>query len=299
MPRFPFHQTAEWEPGFNRKVKLLFFAYAVYESERFGHTEVALCSDRETEEKWSDQNTDSFSRLCWDHPITTEIMRAAAKERFPVEFECNGVNYTLLRYNFRPEERFYNPFRKNHVARRIRWAAYDDIYVYSDRCRCTRCFFRYGFDSIENVCARVKTRGTPPHTVEMDMQCCRHCQTYFIDAQSLAHYERKYGPLKITRHHITGNETWADPRDTWTYNPDTVLSRNGYSTGLYTVQRQNILTDLIVSGKSSKAEIKDILTRFIVQRGERCPNAREKWESDLEFVNRFGLYEQPVVEFTG
>lgn len=89
----------------------------------------------------------------------------------------------------------------------------------------------------------------------MDMQYCKGCGRWFIDAQSLAQYERTYGLLMIDKHHLISNENWSGEKDPRKYNQDTVLSRNGYSTKLYNIERRNILEYLISSGESSKAEI--------------------------------------------
>lgn len=275
----------------------MFFANARCESREYGIVTIAICSDYETEQLWEDTSTNQFYRLCCKRPIAQEIMKAAALDVLPVGFTCNEVYYTLISYNHRPEERFYNEYRKNHVVRKERLARNSDIYVYLERCRCTSCYFQWGFDSIENVCGLVQTRSGPMKTVEIDVQHCRQCGKYFVDMSSLKNYEKKYGLLRISKHYITGNEEELGTRDSYTYKENTVLSRNGYSTQLLSYERRNILSNLIVSGKSSKAEIKDILTRFISQRGKRNPNACAAWESDLEFVNDFDIQNQDVVRF--
>ena len=54
---------------------------------------------------------------------------------------------------------------------------------------------------------------------------------------------------------------------------------------------------MIDSGKYSKYEIKGVLSRFIKQRGEICPNAANIWREDLEFVNNYKLQNQEKVTF--
>lgn len=46
-----------------------------------------------------------------------------------------------------------------------------------------------------------------------------------------------------------------------------------------------------------KAEIKDLLSRFITQRSKNCPNAAVAWEADLQFVNDYNLDNDPIVRF--
>ena len=275
----------------------MFFANAQYESKEYGVMTIAICSDEQAEQEWSEKETDGLFRVHYERPIAQEIMRAAAKDVLPVSFFCNGIKYSLLKYTCWPEERFYNQFRQNYVARKERLVRYCDIFVYSERCRCTACYAQWGFDSIENICGIVQTVHGSKQTVEIDVQHCRQCGNYFIDTNSLASYEQKYGFLRIDKHHITGNEDPPTIRDSYTYKEDTVLIRNGYSTQKPTYERRKIIANLIASGKSSKAEIKDILTRFISQRGNRFQNACAAWSSDLEFVNEFDIQNQKVVRF--
>lgn len=275
----------------------MFFANAKYESEEYGITTIAICSDKQTVQKWRKKETDGLIRVYYEGTIAEEIMWAAAKDVLPVSFSFRGINYRLLKYTCWPEERFYNQYRKNHVVRKERLARYSDIFVYSERCRCTACYAQWGFDNIENICGIIPTVHNSQRAVEIDVQHCTRCGSYFIDTNSLASYEQKYGLLKINKHHITGNEEFPTLRESYTYKEDTVLSRNGYSAQKNTYERRRIITDLIVSGKSSKAEIKDILTRFINQRGSRYPNACAAWSSDLEFVNEFDLKAQDIVRF--
>lgn len=275
----------------------MFFANATISSDEFGEGKIAICSDEATEQAWAGRRGYGLARVWRERPIADSILKAAAQETLPVPFTCNGVRYQLLKYNCRSEERFHNPYRKNHVVRKERLARYSDIYVYTERCRCTSCFAEFGFDSIENICGLVQTADDPRRIVEIDIQHCKHCGSYFIDQQSLIEYERRYGTLRISKHHITGNEEYSNPRGQITYKENTILSRYGYSTSLYTSERRRILVHLLESGKSSKAEIKDILTRFISQRSERCPDAAVVWANDLEFVNDYGIENEDVVKF--
>lgn len=275
----------------------MFFANATYTSKTYGTQSIAICSDKETERVWSQKPRKDLRRTYYERPIAEEIMKAAAKDSLPADFDCHGIKYTLIKYTCRPEERFYNKYRKNYVVGRERIARARDIYVYSERCRCTSCYAQWGWEGIENICGMMQTRDAPHRTVEVDVQHCTRCGKYFIDAASLALYEQKYGLLYITKHHITGNEEDDFSRDSFTYKENTVLSRNGYSTKLLATERRRILVKLISSGISSKAEIKDILTRFIRQRGERFPPARAAWSSDLEYVNQYNMDSQEVVRF--
>ena len=46
-----------------------------------------------------------------------------------------------------------------------------------------------------------------------------------------------------------------------------------------------------------KAEIKDLLSRFITQRSKNCPNATVARKADLRFVNDYNLDNEPIVRF--
>lgn len=213
-------------------------------------------------------------------PIAQEIMKAAAQEVLPIDFTCNDVKYTLVSYTFNSNERYYNTYRKNHVSEKHNLINKRNIivYVYSDRCRCTSCFKEYNyysFDRIQNVCAVVALRAEPKKSVEIDLQHCTRCGKHFIDKQSLALYRKKYGELAIRTLTAPSDDLFArDGSDGIEFNPDTVLSRNGYSTSLSVPERLRILDQMLESGVA-KAEIKDVLTRFIFQRGERCGNLKE------------------------
>lgn len=273
----------------------MFFANATYSSQEYGKKTLGICSN-EDEAKRLEGRNDGVLRVQYEKPIAKAILRTAATHTLPADFTLNGVHYSLLTYNYRPEERFYNQYRKDHVVRKTRIVRNTEIYVCSERCRCTACFGQYGFDNLENVCGIVRLWDDPRRTAEIDVQHCTRCGSYFIDKESLASYESKYGLLMITKHHITGNETETWQRTSITYNPDTVLSRNGYSTKLYTAERRAILVRIMKHGVS-KAEIKDVLSRFISQRSERCPEAAAVWTADLEFVNDFELANEDVVRF--
>lgn len=274
----------------------MFFANATYTSQEFGKLIIAICTDEDEEHLW-DGREDGIFRVQYTKPIAEAVLRAAAVGVLPVDFSCNDVQYSLIKYNARPEERFYNQYRKNHVVRKARIVRNTEIYVCSERCRCTPCFGKYGFDSLENVCGLVKLRDDPQRIVEIDVQHCTRCGNYFIDKESLALYEHRYGLLSIIKRHITGNETEAWGRSSITYKENTVLSRNGYSTSLYTHERRAILVGIMRRGVS-KAEIKDVLSRFISQRSERCPDAASVWRADLEFVNDYELDSEKLVRFS-
>lgn len=276
----------------------MFIANATYTSEEFGETKIAISTDRETGTLVDESDARGLCRISYQRKIANEIMRTAATKELPAKFECNGVIYTLLKYTCNSEERFYNQYRKNHVSERVQIEKGAEVFVYTERCRCTHCYSAYGFDSIQSICGRVARVDVPKQWVEIDLQRCTHCSKYFIDNASLKSYEQQYGKLKIIQRRITGNEyAYESYRqdDNW-FNPDSILSRNGYSTKLNKAVRLAILVDMMEHG-IKKAEIIDTLSRFIYWRSDRCYNAAVIWKHDLDFVNGYELGSQPVVKF--
>lgn len=78
---------------------------------------------------------------------------------------------------------------------------------------------------------------------------------------------------------------------------NSVLSRNRYSTKLSNIERKRCLMCMMDEKHIPKAEIIDMLSFLIADRGHRFPNARDIWESDLEFVNDYKLQMQKKVSF--
>lgn len=269
----------------------MFIARAVCESDEFGTEHFVICTDDESETKpTNDCNTFNIK---YTRPIVDSIMAIAATKNLPASFDCNGIKRSLVRYSINDEERYYNKYRTNHVSGKLSIRPLSEIYVYSQRCRCAKCYSEFGFDSIENYCGEIPLVNRKK--IQIDLQKCKHCNSIFIDEQSLRIYERKYGPLNLRKHRITGNEYVKDPNNIM-FNTDSILSRNGYSTKKSESERKAILVGMMESG-IKKAEIKDKLSEFIYFRSERNPNASVIWQHDLEFVNSFELELQDTIVF--
>lgn len=277
----------------------MFIAYAVYDNPEFGETTIKICTDMETENEWNERiNDDSLRHLYYKRELPDIIMRLAARSELPAEFDFRGNKCKLLHYSCNDEERFYNIYRKNHVVDRVDVKRYEELIVYTGRCSCPRCYAKYGFDGIDNVCGMIGLKRNPKRTVPVDVQRCNRCLTYFIDQQSLELYERQYGELNVYRKSLEQFK-----RDLWYYDdidndyaPDSILSRNGYYARLDTIERRRALIHAMKNGVS-KAEIKNKLTEFIERRGKRCPNAAVVWRKDLEFVNSYNLENEEKIQF--
>ena len=261
----------------------------------YGTTRVRICTEPCEE---SLENKDDCTICCREprRPLVDEILKAAAKGVLPIKFSLNDDEYELIKYSKNEMERQYNVYAKNHVVReeKISTRSIEHFYVYADRRRCTSCYSKYGFDSIINICAIVALYDIRSKSVRIDASQCTHCGKFFIDAESLDAYERRYGLLYIYKRHITGNEEehWNESK----YSQDSILSRNGYSTKLDKVERHRILRDMIGNG-INKSEIIDTLTRFSKRKGDQFEEARWIWKADLEYISDFNLDKQEIVKF--
>lgn len=264
----------------------MFIASARISSREFLNETYALYTEVEEE----DINN---RKIQLSRPLAQEIMKAGSCNITPMSFVCNGTKYELQGYFCNKYEQVYNVYRIAPIGPKIAMPK-GKVFVlqaYRDRCRCTSCYSSYRFDTIENLCAVVPLRKNPDKKVDIDIQRCTKCHKYFIDEQSLKIYEQKHGQLliKVERNPFPNFPYDDEDNDQDFYYPEnTILSRHGYSTKLDRYERLQRIDEILKSG-GSKAEVKDCLTRFIQQRGMRCPSAKVKWQSDLEYVNEFNL----------
>ena len=219
-------------------------------------------------------------------PIAKAVLKA--HEEGKSDFKCGEDKYHLLELR---------QYQSPESLELIDFTVFDTtpqtiyLYKYDDR-KCLPCFKRFGYDSIENVNVIINTLEKTPAPVRVDAQRCRRCEKILIGEESLKNYEEHYGVLLFNR--IFQQEPDSS-RDSYTYRPDTVLSRFGYvagGRGLNRASRERIIAFLIDSGISSKREIKGILERFINQRGSRNQYALPHWESDLRFTSEYNVGSQ-------
>lgn len=274
----------------------MFISRATCTSQDYGERQYAIYVDMGDGAEADLKNTNDVFYVSIERPIAKAILQAAACERIPIPFECNKVNYQMIRYSYNKFERIYNEHRKNHVSGYEKRIPTSEIYVYSQRCRCFSCYEEYGFDSIISICAGIPLADKRKVLVDIDLQKCTRCGKYFIDGQSLEQYEKQYGKLQIYRHMVYDYDLHVHCGDEVLYNSDSILSRNGYSTKLDKGTRRMILIRMMRNG-INKAEIKDKLSEFISFRGKRFPNASVIWQDDLRFVNDYNLDRENRVEF--
>ena len=274
----------------------MFIASAVYYSKEFKATRLKICTANEADLAVTKADPDQgVITLRYDNPLAELIMKIAATKELPFEFEFRGDTCKLISYSFNSEEKRYNRFRPEHVVATKRLMPYhDEIVVYTGRCRCPKCFPKYAWETIENICGIVTLEKGGK--AKIDLRWCKHCATYFIDEQSLGIYERRYGRLRI--HRLTMRDFVQRP-SAWTdgaFAEDSILSRNGYLAEYSTVVRHRARECMMEHG-ISKAEIKNKLTEFIELRGDRCHRAVFIWTEDLEFVNDYCLESERKIVF--
>lgn len=168
------------------------------------------------------------------------------------------------------------------------------VYVYKDKCHCSACQKKYGQNTIRNRAALVKT--TTGETVKVNVEFCVGCGRYFMNITSLNQYRKRYGSLLMECMMDTDafytNSAWLG------FAPDTILSRCGYSVkeGIPRTHREAVLAYVLDSGKATKYEVLEIISRFINLRSAYLPAACERWQEDLLFVNEYKIHTQQVVE---
>ena len=168
------------------------------------------------------------------------------------------------------------------------------VWVYAERCHCAACQKKYGRNTIQNRTALVET--ITHKTIQMTVQFCTGCGKYYMNLSTFQQYCKKYGGILLecvmTPELCQQNASWLN------FRPDTVLSRCGYSVreGIPQEYRQTVLAYILDSGRASKHEILELITRFIRIRHTRMPAACKRWEEDLLFVSRYQIQRQPQVK---
>lgn len=219
-------------------------------------TDFFLCSDKED----CGTTNNGIEIIYFKTPIAMEAMKAHEEQQR--SFYCNDVFVILVKYMPFKGEPKYNPFAYEE-PKKINFIVLEKpqpIFIYRKACHCESCKRKFGFNDIEYRIARVSSMTG--QIVEVDVEYCKTCGSYFIDYESLKMYEEKYGVLIFERKKQSnrdefGNIVFAD---------DTVLSRYGYSAGANCppdVQRHAILRFLINSNIATKGELKEILSGFL------------------------------------
>lgn len=157
------------------------------------------------------------------------------------------------------------------------------VYLYSQKCHCSKCASLYGENTMVGCTATVQTiRGG---IVPVSVMFCRGCGTFFMNYDTYSAYSRKYGGLKFQcRVDKSGLQLKSDIG----FAKDSFLSRAGYSVNanMPRPRRQGILANLMDDGKATKWEITEKISEFI-RLGKKNPNMQDaikRWEEDIAFV---------------
>ncbi len=169
------------------------------------------------------------------------------------------------------------------------------VQVYPQKCHCSKCEKKYGQNTMSNKTAVVNTLDG--QTVDINVMFCKGCGQYFISAVILKMYQKRYGGLLVE---LTPYEkNLSNQYSIYGFNPDTVLSRCGYSVakGIPRSHRQAVLTYVLESGKALKYEIIEIISGFLKFRENRenFADACERWREDIRFVSEYQMNSQKKI----
>ena len=167
------------------------------------------------------------------------------------------------------------------------------VFVYSEKCHCTKCEKKYKTNTIQNRTALVET--ITHQTVQVTVQFCRCCGKYYMNLQTFRQYCKKYGGILLE---CTMEPELYQTNSSWlNFHPDSILSRCGYSVkeGISQNYRQTVLAYILDSKKATKHEILEMISGFIRIRHNRMPGACRRWEEDLLFVSLYKIQNQQQV----
>lgn len=168
------------------------------------------------------------------------------------------------------------------------------IYLFSQKCHCSKCIDLYGNNTMINCTATVQTiRGG---IVPVSVMFCTGCGTFFMNYDTYSAYSRKYGGLKFQCHVDKGG---LQLKSDLGFAKDSFLSRAGYSVNanMPRPRRQGILANLMDDGKATKWEITEKISEFI-RLGKKNPNMQDaikRWEEDIAFVADYDADRQTKV----
>jgi hypothetical protein len=157
------------------------------------------------------------------------------------------------------------------------------VNLYSLFCHCSACIEKYGTDTIVDCNALVATRKGALERVTV--QFCQGCGRYFMNYATFEAYNKRYGGIlcECTFSNVNGQY-----ENEFGFAPDSILSRCGYSVKAEISQdeRQCILQFILDSGRASKWELQELMSRFINIRMNMpsMQGAIERWKEDIAFV---------------
>lgn len=225
-------------------------------------------------------------------PEDCEMGKAIIKalQQHPNSFVCAETMYQIKRYKIGRDSTGNNAY----FPRIFDFTARDNppvVYVYRNSAICPTCKARGIPQSIENVSATMMNiSGEIIHGISL--QFCRNCKKYFIDWQSLKLYNKEYGTLFFER-----NIDDVHGDNYWDFNPDSILSRNGYAAdgSMNSEERQKCLVCIIETGVATKSMIINHLSKLLDLNSSRCYLAAPRWLEDLRFINHYNVERQRYI----
>lgn len=169
------------------------------------------------------------------------------------------------------------------------------LYVYKGFIKCQR-------DQHNLTCVNAKIQSKNGKYIYLNVNFCKDCKQFFISYSEYLHYRAMYGIL-IAKIVMISNGEYSNDIDYLA--SESPLKLCGYSVsqaeGLSTQSRQELLRNLIQSDIIKKTEVIRYLSWFIQMNGQKFGNelAREKWESDLDYVRNLNMSKQDVHLISG
>lgn len=167
------------------------------------------------------------------------------------------------------------------------------LLIYANKCHCNECEKRYRTNTICERAAYVET--AKGDKVKVSVQFCMGCGKFFMNLKSYYGYTKKYGPLKF---HYTLDSGITLNKDIWNgFQEDSILSQNGYSVrqGVSKSQRQAVLANILDNHLAPKYVVVELLSQFIRIQHNRLPEACQRWQEDLAFVNDYQIDSRKIV----
>lgn len=255
----------------------MFIASAELETETGNRYKYKIVTEKSKEDYDSEP-----AIVFYEADIADKIIEAYTNEKEYFQYEKQKFKIVSFVSNSSFSKYNKHKFRKIDISEKP-----IPIHLYKKTAICPKCKANKKENNLENVIATISCLLNRSDTCNVEIQYCHNCKRYFVDEQSLAEYEKRYGLLLFERMKSSDDSGWFEGSD-YSFDSDTILSRYGYSAQTDKVSeksRRAILTYLIENGY--KNEIKSILSYFIRVRGDRCYKACPIWKSDLYFVNNY------------
>jgi len=164
------------------------------------------------------------------------------------------------------------------------------LYIYKGMIRCHR-------DNHRIIQSTAILHDRFDNEVELNVEYCQNCNRYLLEYSLFEMYRERYGIL-IGNIRMVTNGVFDGNYDLALESP---LHLSGYNVGqkdnYLSQERHYILARIIHDGIMTKGDVIKYLSYFLRMNGARrgMELASEKWEQDIEFVQRYDMSVQPRV----